>query len=105
MPCGTVTTQAVVLTKAMPDVLKAGLEADGWEIRLMTTEKIMAIRGNSTVIWTKGVGLSLRGSNVTQAPTEIVQAYSKAAVSWAAQRAGWTVQAGANKNQVVVTRR
>jgi len=104
MPCDTITTQAVVLTKARSDILWAGLVEAGWTITTATKDSVLAYKQGTSVVWTAGKGLQITGAQ-TGVQAEIVQAYSKAAVSWAAQRAGWHVQSGANQNQLNLTRR
>jgi hypothetical protein len=78
----------------MPDLLKSALENIGWEIELYTNLVIIAYRGSNKLTWKASEGLTMDGSNekyATNKINEIVQAYSKTAVTWAAQRAGWQV--------------
>ena len=104
MPCDTVTTQTVALAKAVPDILRDALAADGWTIRESTSSRIYAYSGGSTVVWESGKGLTVRGYNGQQTVTRITKAYSVQAVKWSAQRAGWTVKQTAD-NILTVTRR
>lgn len=93
-PCDSVTTQSIKLANAMPDLLKDSLINIGWEIELFNKSIIIATRGNKRMTWKVNEGLTMDGSNEKTANNiinEIVQAYSKTAVSWAAQRAGWQV--------------
>lgn len=91
MPCDSITTQTVNLAKALPDVLRRALEAAGWTIREYSAQTIDAYRSitGESMTWTAGQGMTVRGNAKTAGI--ISQAYSRAAVTWAAQRAGWTV--------------
>lgn len=104
MPCDSVTTQSINLAKALPDVLRKGLEADGWTIIDASATTITAYRSitGERVTWTAGQGIETRGNAKT--PSHVTRAYSKAAVTWAAQRAGWTVKNETN-GKVTLERR
>ena len=94
------TTQTIALKNAVPDILRTALAACGWIITSEDEAGIAARCYGQRLTWSRGRGLSFTTQTVVQAEaarTAITQAYSKAAVSWAAQRAGWTVQStGAN---------
>jgi hypothetical protein len=104
MPCDTITTQTVTLTKANADLIAKAFEALG--IALHTREALHVAgynRDGQLVDWRAGSGLTIRGTATTA--EAITQAYSKAAVSWAAARAGFTVKTGAAPNTLTLERR
>jgi hypothetical protein len=92
MPCDTITTQSVNLANALPDLLRSALEADGWILEPSKQGTIVAHSAGTGLIWTAGKGLELRGNRNAAEIRQITKAYSRKAVSWAAQRAGWSVK-------------
>jgi hypothetical protein len=98
MPCDTITLQSVKLKNAIPDILKEALLNSGWDITSTINEKtnlITARKAYDSFIWSKGEGITITGMNKQRqekALSNITQAYSKQAVSWAAKRAGWQVK-------------
>jgi hypothetical protein len=90
----------------MPEVLLDALRSLGYRAVLDGT-LIHARKGNVTCQWESGKGLWLTGNSpagLAVAQRDILQAYSKTAVSWAAQRAGWQVTTLA-PNKMQVTKR
>ena len=105
MPCNTITTQSIKLANAIPELVKKALQELDWNITGETKTRIIARRSSDTVIWEQGKGLTIQGMNTGRTQLDaITQAYSKQAVSWAAQRAGWQVKSN-NQNQLNLTRR
>ena len=105
MPCDTITTQSIKLAKAMPELVKQAMEDLGWNIITATTTQITAENSYyETILWKAGKGLTIRGSNTESIASKLSKAYSKQAVTWAAQRAGWQVKS-VNDNTLNVTRR
>lgn len=106
MPCDSITTQSINLANATPSILVAALEAEGWTVVKKTADNgIFARKGYSeTVTWTAGKGLSVTGNQNEKTIQGITQAYSRQAVTWAAQLAGWTVKQ-TGQNTLSVTRR
>ena len=101
VPCNSLTTQTIALKNAVMSVLIEALKADGWTIRNQDANSLDSKKGYERLTWAAGVGLGVTtdmGATRVQAITGgVTQAYSRAAVSWAAQRAGWQVQkTGAN---------
>lgn len=110
MPCDSITTQTISLAKAQPEVLRKALESIGWRIATATTGRIEATSPDwiIRVTWTAGQGMTFRGSTQdqqTKAAAAITQAYSRAAITWAAQRAGWTVKQGTEPNKMRLEKR
>lgn len=105
MPCDTITTQSIKLTKAMPELVKQAMEDLNWKIRANSNTRIIVAHhyGNS-IMWEAGKGITVTGSNTENMINKISQAYSKRAVSWAAQRAGWQVTNN-NDNTLNIVRR
>lgn len=109
MPCDSISTQTIsaALKAAVPDVLLAALAAEGWTTAGVVDGTIVARRGEDLLTWSAGVGLTVtsrteeRGKGLIQGLTV---AYSRAAVTWAAKRAGWQVQTTGD-NKLTVTRR
>ena len=109
MPCDSITTQTIsaALSKALPSVLADALQADGWTITEKTAACIYARNGIDRMTWTAGVGFTISSSAEArgrEVVASIVRAYSRQAVTWAAQRAGWTVQRTGD-NTLTVNRR
>lgn len=105
MPCDTVTTQSVNLANAIPSILAESLTKSGWTLYETTDARITGYLSGATLEWNKGKGLSMRGyGNTQQQIVDVTRAYSVAAVSWAAQRAGWNIKQTA-ANQMQATRR
>ncbi len=104
MPCDSITTQSVNLKNAIPDILRGALEDLGLDIIRETKNELTASTYGERVFWTKGKGLTVKGTNTTASIKKITQAYSSRAVSWAAQRAGWKVAQTGN-NTLTVNRR
>lgn len=102
MPCDSNTTQTVSLAKAIPAVMADALKAAGWTLTQNTPTEIQAYNNGSSMIWTAGKGMTINGSAGVE--SSIIRAYSKAAVSWAAQRAGWQVSS-TDGNKMTLTRR
>lgn len=108
MPCDTITTittSTLDLSKASADVLTAALVSMGLTVRLKTAGRIEAYTPNdTTIIWVQGEGTTIRsqyGEDKALA-AKIPQAYSAAAMSYAAKRNGWLVKPnGLNKFQVM----
>lgn len=105
MPCNSITIQSVVLHNAMQPLVKDALEARGWTILNSTADTIRATRGGNTVVWKKGKGMTLSGMRVDKSEiTKLTKEYSKQAVTWASQRAGWQVKSTSD-NTLTMTRR
>lgn len=106
MPCNTVTTQSVALAKAIPSLVEEAMKSLGWKIIERKDASLTATHERSKVGWIQGKGVYAWGDvSVAQNQEEIkklTKAYSKAAVTWAAQRAGWTVkQTGPDTLEVI----
>ena len=107
MPCDSITTQSISLAKANHAILAEALKAAGWNIFAQSAAEISASSSAGCVVWQAGKGFTFTAMNSAQAKQSeqgIVQAYSRAAVSWAAQRAGWQV-ASTDQNKMTLTRR
>jgi hypothetical protein len=109
MPCNTITSQtlSVGLQKAIPALLlKAIEEVVGDKAREANgTLRVRTLKGNE-ITWSSASGLTITGRDQRQIEVvgkDIRMAYSKQAVSWAAQRAGWKV-ASTGDNTIRVTR-
>lgn len=104
MPCDSITTQSVNLANAIPTLVDAALRTLGWNVSgtLDNKSKIIARSGSYVLEWTKGEGVQITGMSKNEtAITALTKEYSRAAVSWAAQRAGWQVKStGANTLEV-----
>ena len=88
----------------MPDLIEKALIELGWQIKATGKTKINARKSYDYLVWEAGKGLTISGNNNEKHLAEISQAYSKQAVTWAAQRAGWQVKS-TNQNQMNLTRR
>ncbi len=107
MPCDSITTQSVALTKAMPDLVAEAMKALGWRINVQSKTQIEAYTSSSYVTWRPGQGIIVRGYNQADQQSQITaltKAYSVKAATWAAQRAGWEVKQTA-PDKLTVTRR
>jgi hypothetical protein len=105
MPCDSITTQSVKLSNAMPNILTDALTILGWTIQLENKSIIKASKNYNTFEWTKGKGIQISGMGKNESELNaITKQYSKRAVSWAAQRAGWNVQS-TGENTLTVNRR
>ena len=106
MPCDTITTQSIKLAKAMPELVKQTLEDMDWKIRANSTTRIVAnnLSGES-IIWEANKGITVTSGNAENVVKEISKAYSKRAVTWAAQRAGWQVTNTNDNNILNIIRR
>ena len=105
MPCDTITTQSIKLAKAMPELVKQAMEDMGWYITSNNTNRIIAKQFGETIIWEANKGITVSGSNTENTIKEISKAYSKRAVTWAAQRAGWQVTNTNDNNILNIIRR
>lgn len=104
MPCDTITRQSVALANAVPAIVVEALKALEWNIVTSTETQISASLGGSSLTWTAGKGLAVRGRLAQQQIRAMTKMYSVRAVHWAAQRAGWTVQQTA-ADKLTVSRR
>lgn len=105
MPCDTITTQSVALAKAIPELVAEAMKALGMQIVRENKTCIQARASDWTyTTWMAGKGLTVQGNNNQKHVTEMTKAYSKQAVTWAAKRAGWTVQQTA-EDKLTVSRR
>ncbi|OHB65744.1 MAG: hypothetical protein A2Y76_01575 [Planctomycetes bacterium RBG_13_60_9] len=96
--------QSINLAKAVPTILEDALKAAGWNITESTATGIAAYKAGIYLGWVAGKGLNVTGYYPQETVTAITKAYSKQAVTWAAKRAGWTVQQTAG-DKLTVTRR
>lgn len=105
MPCDTITTQSVSLAQGMPGIVEHALRSLGWNISESTKTRITAW-GFGNLTWTAGKGLTIRGDPglVPKQLKAVTKAYSVQAVTWAAKRAGWSVQQTA-EDKLTVSRR
>jgi len=108
MPCDSITTQSIsqALSKGMPALVEAALRAAGFTILGNDAASIRAARRGERVAWAAGKGLVVSSASQdrnAEIAAEITRGYAKAAVSWAASRAGFTVKAGGDK--LTLTRR
>lgn len=105
MPCNTVTTQSVALAKAITNIMENSLKRLGWSIVSISPTEIQARRAYSEmIVWRAGKGLEVRSPNAQPIITQVTKEYSKQAVTWAAKRAGWTVQQTTD-NKLTISRR
>ena len=107
MPCDSITTQSINLANAIKSVLTEALHQDGWTIEDQNATNIWASKDWQNLIWTKATGLRISGVSTIRAQgivEEVTQAYSRHAVTWAAQRAGWTARE-TSPNTLTVERR
>lgn len=104
MPCDSVTLQSVNLANAIPSVLVDALKDTDWHITEETPERISAYRYGDSLTWTNGKGLTIEAQRPERTLETVTRAYSSKAVSWAAQRAGWTVKQD-TQNTLTLTRR
>jgi hypothetical protein len=95
MPCDSITTQSVNLQNAMPSLVESALTTLGWNITSTVgtaSELITARKDSYTFIWSKGEGITIKGMRTNENMLkDITREYSKQAVTWASQRAGWQV--------------
>jgi len=101
MPCWTITTTKLDLSKANVIVLKNALMDLGLEIKVDTADKVVARRGNTTVTWLKGKGTTVV-SNDNSIAEELPKRYSQAAIAYAAKINKWTVTKKDENNFAVV---
>jgi len=105
VPCDSVTTQSINPAKALPDLVAQAMPACGWGIVQQTATSIQARTSTSIVTWTAGQGVTVEGYGNQQGQIgALTKAYSVKAVTWAAQRAGWSVKQTAD-NKLSVSRR
>jgi hypothetical protein len=89
----------------MPDLLKQALENTGWTIEIFNKSIIKAYKNYDSLTWKANEGMEIKSSDAIGVSNQISQSYSKQAVTWAAQRAGWTVNKTNQDNTINVTRR
>ena len=109
MPCNTISTQTFssALTKADQSILVTALEKAGYRITHNIPGSLKASDTNGTVSWTQGLGVTVSAYRYVSKDSvvkAIQQGYSKAAVEWAAKRAGWSVTQQ-TETKYLVTRR
>jgi len=104
MPCNTITTNSINLSRANSDLLTDALKAEKWYIVDSDQNLINAYRGNAVLSWQSGNGLTVRASNSQSIIEQTTQAYSKQAITWASNRAGWSVKS-TGRNTLTVQRR
>lgn len=107
MPCNSITTQTLSggLSNAIGEIVAAAFVGAGWQIVSQSDGAVIARRnGRERAEWNSGLGLKVTTLGAVEAAkAEIMQSYSKSAVSWAAKRAGWKVGAWQG-NKVTVQR-
>lgn len=104
MPCDTITTAKLDLTKANNEVLISILVALGFNINTKDMERITASNSNTNIIWTRTSGLSVRtrGSTAERWADKIQTTYTSQVIQTTAKRFGWQVkQLGNDKYQVI----
>lgn len=109
LPCDSVTTQTVseALKSGIVSLVTDAIKAAGWIITDQDDESFSARKGSVRMTWGKGIGLKVTAANAEISNAligEIVRSYSKVAVSWAANRAGWTAKSTGN-NTVTLSKR
>lgn len=104
MPCDSISLQSVNLAKATPDILLDALTALGWNITRSTVTQIAAHLAGDTLVWTAGQGLAVNSVDAQARVKSLTRMYSVKAVTWAAKRAGWSIQQ-AQDNKLIASRR
>jgi hypothetical protein len=104
MPCNTITTQTLSggLENGIPAIVEKAFAAAGFAVSEISGATIKGRVGRNVATWSQGAGLKVVSQNASADVAAIKREYSKAAVSWAASRAGWKVGAWVgNKVQMV----
>lgn len=106
MPCYTQNTAEIDLSKANPDVLKTALEKLGYRVEIKDGTLYAGKNHNTeTINWTKGQAATITSRNNTdQLTKQIKQAYSAAAIEYAAKRNGWTIKQTSGNSYEVIRR-
>jgi hypothetical protein len=106
VPCFTIRTTSLHLSKLDQDLLKKALEGLGYAVTVHAQQGLWVIgsqRGNvGTFQTTTGKLISQSGTFTEQ---QVRQAYGQAAIKVAAERFGWKVASGKKANQYVLSRR
>lgn len=101
MPCDTITTTQLDLSKASADVLSAALVSLGLKLTVNTATKIVATSYQTTVTWERGKGMTVR-TNDDSLADKIQQAYASTTLQIVAKKNGWLIkQTEQNKFQVI----
>jgi hypothetical protein len=88
MPCDSITTTQIDLSKANADVMANALLSLGLKINEQTATRVYAYGMGTTVEWVAGKGTTIRSSNGSFADM-VAPAYSQAALKTAATKYGW----------------
>jgi hypothetical protein len=104
MPCDTVTSQTVDMRRALPDLVESALKAMGAEVQHVGQHVLAVHQDGWRASWAKGGEMTItrRYGDLSEVVREIPRQYSRAAVTWAAKRAGWAVST-ANGQQYSMT--
>ena len=106
MPCNSIITTTLDLSKANADVIASALADLGFHIDSNESSRVVARKGIDTVIWEKGKGTVIRGSRYNTIADDLSPAYAKAAIKKAARKNGWKwKQDKASASRFVVSKR
>ena len=107
MPCNSIRTTQIDLSKANVDVLASALTALGFEVTHDASAIHASNKNGSSVVWQKGVGTTVRASRSDVGLADkIAPAYSGAALKKAAKKYGWNwKQSKSDMNKFEVERR
>ena len=107
MPCNSIRTTQIDLSKANADVLASALTALGFSVTGVTDALTARNQSGSSVVWQKGVGTTVNASRSDFGLADkIAPAYSGAALKKAAKKYGWNwKQSKSDMNKFEVERR
>jgi hypothetical protein len=104
MPCNTITTTKLEMTKANADVLTMALEALGMTVTEKSGVKIVANSRGESLTWIAGKGITIKSTRTSKIASTLQQEYSKQAIQWVAKRSGWQVKQE-SENMFAVSKR
>lgn len=106
MPCNSIITTTIDLSKASSDVMADTLVSMGFTLKVNTATRIEASKGINRVVWEKDKGTSITQSIGQNIDKDLGIAYSRTAIKKAASKNGWQwKQDRNNENIFQVSRR
>jgi hypothetical protein len=90
MPCYTVQTTTLDMSKAQPDILKAALETLGYTVSIRGAN-VYAVRMGAAVTWSAGSLQVSANADTQTVAQEIQRTYAAQIVKTASAKFGWQV--------------
>lgn len=105
MPCDSISTATLDLTKADMTALKAAMQELGYTVQETVRGLTFSHKSGNQAVWTREAGMTITSRRYAGDVAEKIQAaYTSTVVTQTAKRLGWQVTKKSEGNFVVVKR-